>query len=95
MTTKRIVYQRPDGVVVITPNAKNRRPDESEEAFLARVWAREKEVAKQIRKDGKPFNPSLTEDTPYTIMDASEVPTDYSKREKWALRHGKIVIPAE
>lgn len=50
MTDKRIVYATPTGVVIITPNQRNRMPEESEEAFLKRVWERNVECAAQPRQ---------------------------------------------
>jgi hypothetical protein len=45
MTTKRIVFARPDGgVTVIVPNPRKRREDESEDDFLARVLARNQQI---------------------------------------------------
>ncbi len=90
MTSKRIVYETPDGIVVVTPNHRNRRPDESESDFVSRVWAREKEVARQITRGGRVANKHLTDDTPFVIVDASEIPADREHRDAWRLDGDKI-----
>ena len=92
MTTKRIVYQTPEGLTVVTPNPGNRMPDEDDRAFIARVWARQKEVAKQVMRNGRLVDPHLTDDTPYAVIDVSELPPDRTSRDHWRLEGGKVVV---
>lgn len=81
MTTKRILHLNEDGSVAVTwPNPKARLEGESEGDFLFRVWERLVETSAQITDDGKVFAPHITEDSPFKVVDASEVPLDRSKR---------------
>ena len=134
-TTKRIVYDTPDGPVVLTPNHAARlvaaidgnklnRPTpigriraiavdmglpfelseddiqwaETEDDFLARVWAREKEVARQVRRDGRLVNPHLNDSTPFRVIEFSDLPddrTDRTFRNAWRLQGGRVVVEME
>ena len=65
---KRIVFTRADGgLSVLGPAPRARRPDESEEAFLARI------IAKDVPKDA----------TGVRIISVSEIPADRTFRNAW------------
>lgn len=92
MTSKKIAYATTDGIAIIWPNPKNRGEDETEAQFLARVWERNIETAAQKDMRGNIVNPHLTKDTPFVIVDASDLPTDRADRAKWKIKDGKIVV---
>jgi hypothetical protein len=94
MTTKRICYDTPDGLVVIQPNPRNREEGESEDAFIARVIARNIEVAKQVDRHGNVVNPHLTEATKIHIVDAADIPKDRSDRAAWKVENGAVRVDA-
>lgn len=64
---KVILFDGPDGPVVIRPNPKAQRPDESEDQFLARVWK------------GQPH----PEDAVPVIVDVSDVTEKFPDRSAW------------
>jgi len=84
MTTKSLAYHDADGVLrIIHPVWANKAEDETDEEFLARVLARNIEVAAQITTKGETANPHLTADTPVAIIDPATIPTDRTFRDAW------------
>lgn len=73
--TVRVVYKPDKSVVVIYPAPKSRRPDETEEDWLKRVFD------KAMRTDLKGL--------PFDDMDISEVPPNRKDRGAWEGEKGK------
>lgn len=69
MTKVRIVYKPDKSVAIIHPALKSRRPDETEEQWLDRVFT------KAMRGELK--------DLPYDDIDKSELPQTREERNAW------------
>lgn len=93
MTTKRLVFTKPDGSIsIIYPSLKARREDESEDDFLARVWARNVEVGKQATRDGGSHEEGTypTDSDIPAVIEQEVIPTDYAFRDAWRLNGAAV-----
>lgn len=92
MGRKCLAFVTPDGgVSIIRPQMHMMRPDETEDAFLARVLAENIGVGKEACAHGKRHEAGSypTEADAITIVDEDEIPVDLTYREAWVLAGGK------
>lgn len=75
MTTKRIVFTGPDGVVTLSPTAP-RNDGETEASYFERIHA--ETVTKWIRDGLLPPGKY-----PMTVVEIADIPTDRSYRDAW------------
>lgn len=73
----RVVYKEDKTVAVIYPAPKSRQPEETEEEWLERVFARAIKQDKEL--EGQPFDD----------IDPSELPQDRTYRDLWRGEKGK------
>jgi hypothetical protein len=77
MTTRRVIYTRPDGgISVLAPAAGARLADESEDDFVQRI------ILKDVPADA----------TDVRVIDASEVPKDRTFRNAWRQQANELAV---
>ena len=67
-----LAYETPEGVTIIRPASDDRAQNESVDAFLVRVLARNIQTSAQRTRRGVTVNPHLTAETPVYVV--SQVP---------------------
>jgi hypothetical protein len=87
---KCIIHNSPDGLVVVKPNPKNRRPDETEDAFFHRVWSRYVETSQQVNSKGKIVAPHITNETLRSFVDISN--DDLADKASWKIEGDNVII---
>ncbi len=75
----RVVYKPDKSVAVIHPAPKSRRPDETEEQWLKRVF--DKTMQPQYDKQGQQINPLYG--LPYKDVEDTELPQTREDRNAW------------
>lgn len=85
MSKCRVVYGPDKSVAVIHPAPQSKRPKETEEEWLERVFT--KAMQPQYNKEGQQVNPLYG--LPYDDIDKSQLPQSREDRDAWEGEKGK------